>query len=111
MAWSAEAVRPSRVGKRRPWSRTSDRTSTALWQPKIKHKIKPKEDKQDGLHLACPYTKCDDATQEQLFRCRAKAFPDTHRLNICIAFIAKNHTAHAAAKSLPQRSAWKPTLA
>ncbi|KAH9231020.1 hypothetical protein K456DRAFT_484476 [Colletotrichum gloeosporioides 23] len=66
--------------KQKGGKRSSDRASTALWQPKIKPKIKPKEDKQDGLHLACPYTKCDDATQEQLFRCRAKAFPDTHRL-------------------------------
>ncbi|KAF4909610.1 hypothetical protein CGCF415_v005721 [Colletotrichum fructicola] len=66
--------------KQKGGRRSSDRTSTALWQPKIKPKIKPKKDKQDGLHLACPYTKCDDATQEQLFRCRAKAFPDTHRL-------------------------------
>ncbi|KAK2767999.1 hypothetical protein CKAH01_04567 [Colletotrichum kahawae] len=41
---------------------------------------KPKKMKADGSLLACPYTKQDNATQEQLYRCRGRAFRDTHRL-------------------------------
>ncbi|KAH0437507.1 hypothetical protein CcaCcLH18_03858 [Colletotrichum camelliae] len=41
---------------------------------------KPKKMKADGSLLACPYTKQDNATQEQLYRCRGRAFQDTHRL-------------------------------
>lgn len=51
-------------------------TSPSLRQPSRK----PKKAKADGSLLACPYTKHDNATEEQLYRCRRMAFQDTHRL-------------------------------
>ncbi|KAF5489509.1 hypothetical protein CGCS363_v011902 [Colletotrichum siamense] len=55
---------------------TSILTSPSLRQPRRKSK----KAKADGSLLACPYTKHDNATQEQLYRCRRMAFQDTHRL-------------------------------
>ncbi|KAF3807281.1 hypothetical protein GCG54_00008736 [Colletotrichum gloeosporioides] len=55
--------------------------SSMLTSPSLRQsRSKSKKTKADGSLLACPYTKHDKATQEQLYRCRRMAFQDTHRL-------------------------------